>query len=457
MALVGSVGGLVVGSQPASAADVLVVSNNYFNEAAADMQANTAHNVTGWDAAAVPTAIDLAPYDVVLLFQDGGFVDPVGVGNALHAYIGTGGNVVMGTFYWQGRSDGGGVGWGALETVDPMTAAAGGSEYLPDTLNVATMVAHPMTAGLLALSAQEYRGGTTAKADAVILAEWTGTNQNGLIDPLIAYRTEGNACVVGVSIAPHYSTLQGLGNGMFAGDFFLLWDNVLQSASVGCGDGGGVCGDGEIGDDEECDDANKDETDDCIACANAFCGDGFVQMGLEQCDDANKDDTDDCIACADAVCGDGLVQAGVEECDDANEDDDDECANDCTLPVAGTTSDDAGSSGDGDTGSAETGSADGDTDSSGGAGTSGGADGASADDTGDGATGGADGSASAGVSAGSETGGLTGTGTSAGGDGSSDDDGGCGCNTRHNSPGWLVLGGVVLLGFRRRRTVATLR
>jgi cysteine-rich repeat protein len=45
------------------------------------------------------------------------------------------------------------------------------------------------------------------------------------------------------------------------------------------------------------------------------CGDGIVG-GSEQCDDGNTDDTDGCIACAWASCGDGHVRAHVEDCDD---------------------------------------------------------------------------------------------------------------------------------------------
>jgi cysteine-rich repeat protein len=49
----------------------------------------------------------------------------------------------------------------------------------------------------------------------------------------------------------------------------------------------------------------------------AVCGDGLVG-GSEQCDDGNTDDTDGCIACAFARCGDGHVRAGVETCDDGD-------------------------------------------------------------------------------------------------------------------------------------------
>ena len=46
----------------------------------------------------------------------------------------------------------------------------------------------------------------------------------------------------------------------------------------------------------------------------AVCGDGLVG-GSEQCDDGNTDDTDGCVACAWATCGDGHVRAHVEDCE----------------------------------------------------------------------------------------------------------------------------------------------
>lgn len=46
-----------------------------------------------------------------------------------------------------------------------------------------------------------------------------------------------------------------------------------------------VCGDGLVGATEQCDDGNTDDTDGCISCAFATCGDGHVRRGVELCDD----------------------------------------------------------------------------------------------------------------------------------------------------------------------------
>lgn len=114
----------------------------------------------------------------------------------------------------------------------------------------------------------------------------------------------------------------------------------------GCDDGNTVDGDGctalcapeqcmngivDLG--EECDDANLDNGDECLmTCVWASCGDGFVHVGVEACDTgALLSDTAECtIACANAVCGDGLVWAGVEACDDANALEFDACTTACT-------------------------------------------------------------------------------------------------------------------------------
>ena len=112
-----------------------------------------------------------------------------------------------------------------------------------------------------------------------------------------------------------------------------------------------VCGDGDVGPGEGCDDGNSAGGDGCSAtcqsegCGNSMvdpmegcddgmngdqddgctdmcqapkCGDGFTQASLmEGCDNgANNSNTGPCTAsCKPAVCGDGLVLMGTEQCD----------------------------------------------------------------------------------------------------------------------------------------------
>ncbi|MEL6341644.1 MAG: DUF4215 domain-containing protein [Myxococcota bacterium] len=93
------------------------------------------------------------------------------------------------------------------------------------------------------------------------------------------------------------------------------------------------CGDGFPTGDEACDDGNDDETDECIRCVDAVCGDGLVWAGMEDCDDGNDSESDACVRCVRASCGDGYLYSGVEECDDNNTQDGDGCAADCSLEL----------------------------------------------------------------------------------------------------------------------------
>ncbi|MCB9714951.1 MAG: MYXO-CTERM sorting domain-containing protein [Myxococcales bacterium] len=321
---------LALGIAPdARAADVLVISNSGFNEVAADLTANTSHTCTGWNASVTPTQPDLAAYDVVLLFENGVFSNAVNVGNALRTFVDGGGDVVIGTFYWQDRSDAGfGGSWGTFEDVDPFTAGAGACEYSADDLDPASIVTHPMTAGVTGLHAGSYRGGVTAKLDTVVLATWTGTNNNGLPDPVIGYRTQADACIAGVSIFPDYPSYGAFGTD-FSGDFYLIWDNVIANADANCTS----CGDGVVDPGEACDDGGESAT--CNAdCSAAMCGDGVTNMTAgEDCDDGSETATcdSDCTAVA---CGDGTanVTAG-EECDDGGESA--TCDDDCSLAMCG--------------------------------------------------------------------------------------------------------------------------
>ncbi len=215
-------------------ANVAVLSNQYAAQCAADLGAHLpGHTFTAIDVATtVPTLASLAPYNVVLLFEDGTFANSVNVGPVVAQFANTGRGVVLGTFYNQDRSDAGGHGWGTLETLDPCTTDGEGTTYLPNTLNPASIVPHPLTAGVATLTSSGYSAGNEAKAGSTVLALWTNPNHLGHPDPLISFRTTGPALVIDISIAPHYGYLMSVGNGSFSGDFYKLWDNAFTFAAA---------------------------------------------------------------------------------------------------------------------------------------------------------------------------------------------------------------------------------
>ena len=66
---------------------------------------------------------------------------------------------------------------------------------------------------------------------------------------------------------------------------------------------------------------------------SATCGNAMVEAG-EDCEDGDADETDGCVRCRFARCGDGETRAGVEDCDDGNTADGDACNSLC-LDCAG--------------------------------------------------------------------------------------------------------------------------
>lgn len=99
------------------------------------------------------------------------------------------------------------------------------------------------------------------------------------------------------------------------------------------------CGDGEVSEDEICDDGNNEDGDGCSAeCVpeqvSENCGNGVVDP-LETCDDGNTANGDGCSATCDLEsCGNGVVDPG-EDCDDGNDINLDGCPNDCTKAKCG--------------------------------------------------------------------------------------------------------------------------
>lgn len=178
----------------------------------------------------VPTLSQLKEYDVVLLYEDGTFgTYSDSIGGVLHDYVMDGGNLVIGTFYWQESSDGGyeEVGWGKLETIDPIIANDGNAYYYDST---GTWINHPLTRGLDTIYCH-YGGGydsvrhtanDSAHTNATAVAWW----KNG--DVLMAYN-KPNGRIVAVTLWPFEAIDRA---GKYDG-FYRAWENALLYAAWG--------------------------------------------------------------------------------------------------------------------------------------------------------------------------------------------------------------------------------
>jgi hypothetical protein len=234
---------------PADAARIGLLSNRYAAETASDFTVRIpGHRFTGIDVSTgVPSLASLlASFDAILVFEDGVFVNATGVGNRAAEFANAGGAVVLGTFYDQDRSDSAGGntaphGWGALESIDPNTTDGVGTAYAVRTLAPASIVAHPLTRGVTSLAALRgnpgpYAGGNQAKPGTIVVAAWAQPNVRGGVDPAIAYRQAGPACVIHIAIAPQYGVLPTFGTfgTDFGGDFYRVWANAFDFGAGGC-------------------------------------------------------------------------------------------------------------------------------------------------------------------------------------------------------------------------------
>jgi cysteine-rich repeat protein len=122
-------------------------------------------------------------------------------------------------------------------------------------------------------------------------------------------------------------------------------DDTTDSTDTTDTTGGGVCGDGMVEGNEECDDGpnNNDLVQGACRtdCTMAGCGDAVVDYVLgEQCDDggvALGDGCDDvCQVEVGNACGDGILDIDLgEQCDDDNNAANDGCSPNCQFEVIG--------------------------------------------------------------------------------------------------------------------------
>jgi hypothetical protein len=200
----------------------LVVSGGDYDEtatvarvidAATDLTADT----TFFYVNQLPTLSFLSEFDVVLLFMNGIFDESASLGDRVTEYVNAGGNVVLASFYWQGRSDSGvgSVGWGALETIDPFTSL-GGATYQAVTLGQVLDSSHPIMTGVTSIDSNSYSSGVAAKTGTTVIAEWSDG------DPFVGFRTGTlGQRITGVSLFP-------AGGQAVSGDVDVFWQNVVR-------------------------------------------------------------------------------------------------------------------------------------------------------------------------------------------------------------------------------------
>ena len=166
----------------------------------------------------------LKQYDVILLYMNGLFDDSSSLGSEIRSFVDLGGNVVFGSFYWQGRSGSGKqtVGWGGLESIDPFSST-GGAVYVDGSLG--SVSAHALTDGVTSLTSTGFWGGVSANGGTSVVASWN----NGT--PLVGHRTlSAGQRMVGVSLFPAHGAVGGV-----TGDTGTLWKNAVRWAGAAGG------------------------------------------------------------------------------------------------------------------------------------------------------------------------------------------------------------------------------
>jgi hypothetical protein len=199
----------------------------------------------------IPTKSFMDSFDVVLLWEDGLTGYSTALGNSVYDYVMGGGNLVLGTWYWQDRSDGGYAanssyngGWGNLETIDPIMFKKSSigvlDAYGEDTVDVSSIVDNPLTQGVDTLISWNYSGGPdSARANTTVVAEW---KQRGIF---LAYN-KPNGRIVAVSITPadiyyyYYSRTERTGDfakpaaaAEYYEGFYKVWENALLYSAWG--------------------------------------------------------------------------------------------------------------------------------------------------------------------------------------------------------------------------------
>ena len=302
----------VLGSYPINRDDnqILLMSNNITDlDFFADKMVNDNYidgvEFSSWNLNDIPSLEYLQLFDAILL-QTNGVVEGNAcvVGNVLYDYVMAGGNLILSSFYWQDRSDGGwGSSWCNLEEIDPIYG--GSCKYELDILG--STADHPITDGIDELNAY-FRGGPThIKSDATAIAWWSDGN-------ILAAYNQPAGMIIAITIFPAHEIY----NSNFGGDIYELWANTINFVAA-CDDvdADGICDDVDdcIGEYDECNVCSGGnsghDADSDIDCN----GDCFGLAELDSCDVCSGGnsghDADSDIDCY----GDCFGLAELDSCD----------------------------------------------------------------------------------------------------------------------------------------------
>ena len=136
---------------------------------------------------------DIDSFDVIVLFENGNNSWTTRAGDTIASYVLNGGNVILGTFYGQGRTNTKytNTNYGAIEDFDPVSGHV--NAYTNDTF-ISTSN-HPLLDGIDTLTSHYGGGDTLLNVNATLIANW----ENG--DILAAY-TEPAGRILYLSLWP---------------------------------------------------------------------------------------------------------------------------------------------------------------------------------------------------------------------------------------------------------------
>ncbi len=154
-----------------------------------------------------PTLADLQPYDVVIVWNDYAFADPVALGNALADYLDAGGHVILSAFAWHSAGDLGGRLMSG--SYSPFISAGWGTHSSQASLG-RREIGHPILLGV-ASATDWYRNIVSLAPGADLVARWS--------DGEAFIATKGR--VVGINSYPGYYY-------QWVGDMGIVWHNAIN-------------------------------------------------------------------------------------------------------------------------------------------------------------------------------------------------------------------------------------